>query len=202
MFPTLPASKLATYLPALDNAVAKGRITTVTALAAFLANVAVESRDLDVWEENLNYSAEGLLKTFGKRYTPELAAQHARRPQIIANYVYANRNGNGDEKSGHGWKYRGRGPIQITGLGNYLACGVALGVDLAASPDLLATNANLGLQAAVWYWNSRNLTAVANKPDFDATIRGVNGPAMADADKRRSNYKRNLEVLGRRAILA
>ncbi len=86
--------------------------------------------------ENLNYSAKALLATWPKRFTPERAAEYAHQPEKIANYVYANRNGNGDEASGDGWKYRGRGDAQITGKGNYRAFNNVVHVDLVKNPEL------------------------------------------------------------------
>lgn len=95
--------------------------STIHQKAMVLAMIDVESCGGTVLEENLNYSAEGLLKVFPKYFTKTTAAKYAKKPEAIANLVYANRMGNGDEKSGDGWTYRGRGPIQITGIDNYAA---------------------------------------------------------------------------------
>ena len=125
------------HLP-LNDAMAEYGITTPARQAAFLAQVAHESARLGVLEENLNYSAEGLVKVFPRHFpTLKAAALYARQPEKIASKVYANRLGNGDEESGEGWLYRGRGLIQITGADNYRACGTALGLDLIASPEKL-----------------------------------------------------------------
>lgn len=162
------------HLP-LNDAMAEYGITTPARQAAFLAQVAHESARLGVLEENLNYSAEGLVKVF-PRHFPALkaAALYARRPEKIASKVYANRLGNGDEESGEGWLYRGRGLIQITGADNYRACGTALGLDLIASPEKLTIPRPAAFSAA-WFWSSRNLNALADHGDFTAITKAING---------------------------
>jgi putative chitinase len=199
IMPRLPADKLAIYASALAMAMEESQITRVTRAAAFLAQLAHESGDLRFWEEKLTYSAEKLVQLWPKRYTPQLAAQHAGKPEMIANHVYASRFGNGDTASGDGWRYRGRGPIQITFKDNYRACGTAIGLDLVAKPELLA-QPEAGFKSAVWYWMSRKLNEVADKPDFEATTKAING-GLNGQEHRLSYYHRALEVLGRSATL-
>ena len=137
-------------------------------IRAFLAQIGTESGQLSAVSENLNYSAAGLRKIFGKYFpTDELANAYARQPEKIANKVYANRLGNGDEKSGDGWKYRGRGLIQITGKSNYTEAdqkmyGLPMGVDLVMEPELLATP-EYAAQSAAWWWDNAGLNALADQ---------------------------------------
>lgn len=118
---------------------------------AFIAQLLHETQGLKVWKENLNYSAQGLLKTFGKYFTKELAIKYARKPEAIANRVYANRLGNGPESSGDGWKHRGMGPFQLTGKDNQGRCGDYLHVDLRSNPELLLTP-EIGFRSAGWFF--------------------------------------------------
>lgn len=114
--------------------------------------------------ENLNYSAQGLLKIFPKYFTQDTVANYARQPEKIANRVYANRLGNGDEASGDGWRNRGRGLFQLTGKDNYAKAGAALGKNYAANPELVALPEDACLTAG-WYWNTHNLNTFADMPD-------------------------------------
>lgn len=114
-----------------------------------------ESGGFKVAYENLNYSHKGLLITFKKYFNHDTANQYARHPDMIANRVYANRMGNGNEASGDGWKYRGRGSLQLTGKNNYIAFGEYLGVDLLDNPDLVAEQ--YFFDSAVYYFKKNNL---------------------------------------------
>ena len=124
--------------------------------------------------ENLNYSAEGLLATFPKYFSEAEAQQYARRPPAIANRVYASRYGNGNEASGDGWRYRGRGLVQITFHDNYQLCAVALGLPLVQQPDLLTDPANAAMSAA-WWWKAHGLNALADAGQFQQITRVING---------------------------
>jgi putative chitinase len=151
-----------------------------TAQAAhFFGQCAHESGNFKVFSENLNYSADGLNKIF-KKYFPTVAAAqpYARKPEKIANKVYANRMGNGPESSGDGWKFRGRGPIQLTGKDNYTAFAQSIGrPDVLTNPDIVATE--LAFESALWFFNKNGLFAIADKGVTDAVIgqitRRVNG---------------------------
>lgn len=151
-----------------------------TAQAAhFFGQCAHESGNFKVFSENLNYSADGLNKIF-KKYFPTLAVAqpYARKPEKIANKVYANRMGNGPESSGDGWKFRGRGPIQLTGKDNYTAFAQSIGrPDVLTNPDIVATE--LAFESALWFFNKNGLFAIAAKGVTDAVIgqitRRVNG---------------------------
>lgn len=151
-------------------------------VAAFLSQVGHESARLSQVEENLNYSSKGLLATFPKYFTPQQALDYARKPENIANRVYANRMGNGDESSGDGWKYRGKGVIQVTGRQNHARCGEALGLDLINDPDLLLEPLNAALSAG-WFWESRKLNNLAEQEDLRGITRAVNGGMNGFADR-------------------
>ena len=153
--------------------------------AHFLSQCAHESGNFTFLSENLNYSADGLLKIFPKYFDKALALSYARNPQKIANRVYANRMGNGDEKSGDGWKFKGRGYIQLTGKNNYVAFGKAINEDIAANPDLVATK--YPLLSAAWFWSSNSLNALADKGADDASVtaitKRVNGGTIGLPDR-------------------
>lgn len=130
-------------------------------LSNFLGQCAHESANFTVFTENLNYSAKGLLSTFPKYFKTQADADaYARKPEKIANRVYANRMGNGSEISGDGYKYRGRGALQTTGKDNYKALGDFLGVDLVNTPDLVATT--YPLASAAFFFKSNNLWTICD----------------------------------------
>lgn len=189
------------WLVPLMEACDKYQIDTKLRLAAFLAQVAHESGRLSILEENLNYSAQALTSLFSKYFTPAMATAYARHPQIIANRIYGNRMGNGNEESGDGWKYRGRGPIQITGKNNYRRCGEALGIGLIEKPELLI-NPEYGSLSAAWYWDTVNANSYADIGDFDGVSDLINkgrktaakGDAIGYAD-RLAIYQHALNVL-------
>lgn len=149
-------------------------INTPLRIAAFLATVGVESARLTALSENLNYSAEGLLSTFPKYFNAVEAAQYEHQPQRIANRVYANRYGNGNEASGDGFRFRGRGCLQVTFKDNYAACGKAIALPLDSHPELLEQPCNAAL-AAGWFWDSRDLNKLADAGNFSGVCRAVNG---------------------------
>lgn len=159
---------------------AKGYFKLSTAQAAhFFGQCAHESGGFKVFSENLNYSDKGLNGIF-KKYFPTIAstAGYARKPEKIANKVYANRMGNGPESSGDGWKFRGRGPIQLTGKSNYTQFAQDIGrPDVLTNPDIVATE--LAFESALWFFNKNGLFAIADKGVSDAVIgqitRRVNG---------------------------
>lgn len=160
---------------ALNAAMQAYGINTPARISAFLAQVAHESGLFTRRTENLNYSAERLLQVFPKYFTTAaLAAKYGRKPELIANRVYANRMGNGGEASGDGWRYRGRGYIQLTGRDNYAACDKALGAGLLASPEKLETVEMSALSAA-WYWNKRGCNKLADEGRFTDICKVING---------------------------
>jgi putative chitinase len=162
--------------------------------AAFLAQCGHESAQYTAVVENLNYSQDGLRKIFGKYFpTDELAAQYARQPEKIANRVYANRMGNGNEASGEGFKFRGRGLIQLTGKDNYTKCGKDLGVDLMANPDYLKSPEG-AVKSALWFWNRNSLNTYADVEDIRGMTKRING-GYNGLDERIAYYKKAKSVL-------
>ena len=171
------------WAPVIAYAAMHFGIDTSQRLAAWLAQIAHESARFTRVVENLNYSAERLRQVFPKYFpTDDLARQYARQPERIACRVYARRLGNGDESSRDGWRYRGRGLIQVTGRANYLACGEALGLPLIDEPDLLLAPRHAAMSAA-WFWRSRGLNAVADGGSVERVTRVVNGGVHGLADR-------------------
>lgn len=168
----------------LIAAMARWDITTPDRIAGFIAQTSHESNKFTEFEENLNYSPEGLARTWPNRYAinphaktklpNDLALRIGRRPELIANYTYANRMGNGGFETGDGWRYRGRGPKQITGLDNYRECGRALGLPLVFEPDLLLEPDN-GAESAAWYWATSGCNQAMDVGDYAEVTRLING---------------------------
>lgn len=141
--------------------------------AHFFGQTAHESGGFTIFSENLNYSAAGLMTTF-KRYFPtqELAEQYARKPEMIANYVYRNRNGNGNEVSGDGWRYRGRGALQLTGKNNYYEFADYIGQPgVAVDPDLVATE--FAFESALFFFDKNRLWPICDQGVSDPVIEQV-----------------------------
>jgi putative chitinase len=162
-------------------------INTPHRVAAFLAQCGHESGGWTVFEENLNYSAQGLNGTFRKYFpTVESATPYARKPQMIANRVYSNRMGNGDESSGDGWKYRGRGPIQLTGSANYKAFAQEMFDDwqnLYDNPDWVTSDRDFALMSAIWFWNKNKLNVQADAGDIKLMTKKINGGYIGLEDR-------------------
>ena len=165
------------WLDAINTTLPNEGITTVDRLSAFLSQTGHESADYTRLSENLNYSAAGLVATWPSRFTSSTAAAYARQPAKIANKVYANRLGNGNEASGDGWNYRGRGILQLTGKSNYAACSLALFGDdtLVKHPDLLSTDKTVALRSACWFWTVNHLNKFADSGDIATLSKKING---------------------------
>ena len=147
-------------------------------IAAFLAQVRHESAGLARLEESLNYNWEALRRVWPRRFPSDDFARHYhRQPERIANLVYCSRMGNGPLESGDGWKYRGRGPIQITGRANYEAAGFALGYDLLAAPECIAREADMAARSAAWFWHSIDGNRFVDCDNFEGLCRRINGGA-------------------------
>lgn len=168
--------------------------TTPERLAAFLAQLIHESGGFNFVAENLNYSAQALRRVFGKYFPSDSAAQmYERKPQKIANKVYSNRMGNGTEESGDGWKYRGRGLIQITGKNNYSAFANALGISLEECVSYLETPEG-ACSSAGWFWDTNKLNSYADKNDFIGLTKRINGGTNGLTD-RQHHYSLALSML-------
>ena len=162
--------------------------------AAFIAQCGHECGNFRMLEENLNYRAETLMKLWPKRFpTLEFANQYAKNPKKIANMVYANRMGNRDEASGDGYRFRGRGCIQLTGHANYYHAGQALGEDFVMQPELVATPMYAALSAG-FFWNTHKLNVLADNRDIKMMTKRINGGFIGLADRER-HYNEALSVL-------
>lgn len=177
------------FISALEQALPIFSISTAARQSAFLAQCAHESAGFSRLAENLNYSAAGLAATWPGRFRGvdgqpnALARAYQRRPVVIANHVYANRMGNGSEETGDGWRYRGRGLLQITGRGMYQRCGEVLGLPLLEQPDLLLQPEPAVLSAA-WFWQSNGLNALADAGDLEGITRRINGGLNGLAERK------------------
>lgn len=171
------------YQPHLEAAMAEFDITTPARQTAFLAQLAHESGELQRVEENLNYSAEALQRVWPNHFPDKnLANQYARQPQKIANRVYANRMGNGDERSGDGWRFRGAGLIQLTGRDNQAKCGAYFGLVPEQVGDWLRTREG-ACRSAGWYWRGRDLNPLADGGQFVLITKKINGGILGLADR-------------------
>ena len=189
------------WLPHLSQAAHRYQIdANPRRLAAWLATIAHESARLTTTVENLNYSADGLAKTWPSRYADmtgqptATAIRIARKPEDIANLTYSGRLGNGSAGSGDGWKYRGRGLIQITGRSNYRASGNALHIDLVTYPEQIENPFLAALSAAEW-WSRNGCNPLADTGDMAAVTRRVNG-GLNGLDDRLKLYSAALRYLG------
>ena len=193
--------KLETKIPAtpyqyLVNSKNLSNITNVTRLAHFLSQVAHESGNFKLVYENLRYSAAGLLKIFPKYFpTQELANRYAMQPQYIGNRVYANRMGNGNEASGEGYLFRGRGYLQLTGKSNYQLFSQYVNENCVANPDLVATK--YPMDSALWYFDRNKLWTLCDANTTEAVTsitRRVNGGTHGLAD-RQAKFKTFMSLL-------
>jgi putative chitinase len=169
----------------IPDTAAKFNITNPLRLAHFLAQCGHESGGFKAVQENLNYSADGLKKIFPKYFPGNLSESYARNPEKIASKVYGGRMGNGDETTKEGWKFRGRGYIQLTGKQNYTAFAKFIGENTVSNPDLVATK--YPLASAAFFFDSNKLWSICDKGADDATVtavtRRVNGGTIGLADR-------------------
>lgn len=179
------------FIPVLNTAMGRYQIVGTKRIAAFIAQVGHESGHLTRLVETLNYSADALRRNWPSRFSVELASAVARKPEQIANIAYGNRMGNSGP--GDGWKYRGRGLIQITGKNNYRACGEALDLDLIMQPELLE-KPQYACMSAAWFWATNGLNTLADAGKLDAITQRINGGHNGAVD-REELYARALKVL-------
>ena len=198
------------WLPFVQQACERYQINTKNQEAAFIAQCAHESGGFTMLEENLNYRASTMAACWparfgvknpdgtwakdakGARVPNKFALALERKPEMIANVVYASRMGNGPTESGEGWKYRGRGLKQLTGKDNYTRCGQAIEANLVAEPDLLINPKYAALSAA-WFWHSNKCGPIAESGDFVALTKKINGGTIGLEDRQR-RYQAVLKV--------
>lgn len=181
-------------LNAFNKVFEKYQINTKERVAGFLAQCGHESLDFTVLKENLNYGAKGLRGTFGKYFPDDVtAAKYERKPEMIANRVYASRMGNGNEASGDGYKYRGRGAIQLTGHDNYTAFAKDIGKTIDETIAYLETLEG-AIESACWFWKKNGLNEIADKKDITLMTKRINGGTIGLED-RTKHWNNNLQVL-------
>jgi putative chitinase len=185
------------WVDAMNEVFPKYEINTPRRIAAFIAQCGHESGGWRTFSENLNYSAKALDAVFGKYFVRagRNAEEYARQPEKIANVVYANRMDNGDSGSGDGWRYRGRGPIQLTGKANYKSFAGDMGVDVINNPDLVAEDKTVALMSAIWFWNKNGLNKYADDGDIKTMTKRINGGYIGLED-RIHHYEQAMEALG------
>lgn len=184
------------WLEVLLEVLPRYDINTPMRLAGFLAQTAHESADYKLLEENLNYSAAQLQKTWPKRFDATTASQFARKPEAIANKVYSDRMGNGSAASGDGWRFRGRGIKQLTGRDNYTAFGKSVGMTAEKTAEYLTTKKG-AVESAAWFWKTNNLNRFADVGDIVGMTKAINGGdiGLTDRKKRYESAKKVLSTV-------
>lgn len=189
----------AEWVDALNETFERFQIDTPMRQASFIGQCGHECANFRVLEENLNYRAATLLKLFPRTprrswgFTPEEAAAYERQPKKIANRIYSNRMNNRDEASGDGFRFRGRGCIQLTGSANYHHAGKALGVDFIMEPDLVATPKYAAMTAG-WFWNTQKINQYADVQDWVTMTKRINGGTIG-LDDRIKHIMQALQIL-------
>jgi putative chitinase len=179
---------------ALSKLLPDYEINTIQRIAAFIAQCSHESAGFTAIQENLNYRAESLMRVWPKYFpTIDIANAYAHKPEMIANRAYANRMGNGDEMSGDGWRYCGRGLIQLTGKSNYKAFADSLDMNINEVPEYLATFEGAS-QSACWFWENNNLNRFADNGDILGLTKAINGGTLGLED-RKAHYQHAISIL-------
>lgn len=167
-------------------------VNTPARIAMFIAQCGHEASDFTVFSENLNYSADNLRKVWPNRFNVATAAIYARKPEKIANRVYADRMGNGNEASGDGWTFKGRGLIQITGKANYAAFAGSSALSLVRAVSYLETKEG-ALKSALWFWGEHSLNALSDHQNVLAVTKIINGGTFGLSD-RQTRFSKALKV--------
>lgn len=190
-----PLQRATAWLPHINATITRYEINTYTRAAMWLAQIGHESGSLARVEENLNYTTAERLQQVFPRYFPtlDMARQYVGKPEWIGSRVYANRMGNGAEQTGDGFRYRGRGLIQVTGKANYAEMAYLLALPLVGEPDLLLLPQNAAYSAGA-FWHARGLNRFADGGQFEQTTRIINGGLHGQAD-RVARFKRALSAL-------
>lgn len=183
------------WFPLLNDVLPKFEINSIQRVAAFLAQCAHESLDFTVLQENLNYKPETLGRVWPHLFPADVAQQYGHHPEQIANRAYGGRMGNGPEESGDGYRYRGRGIVQITGKDNYRQCSNDLyqNNSILESPDWICTPEG-ALWSACWFWHKNNLNALADQDDMLTMTKRINGGTLG-LDERTQNYNNFCNIL-------
>lgn len=182
------------WVDALNETFQRFNILTPIQQASFIGQCGHECGNFRILEENLNYRAETLMKLWKSRFpTIEVANEYAKNPKKIANKVYANRMGNRDESSGDGYRFRGRGCIQLTGHANYFHAGQACGEDFVMQPDLVSTPRYAAMTAG-WFWDTHKLNQYADRQDFLMMTKKINGGTIG-LDDRIKHINHALDIL-------
>lgn len=189
-------ARAAHWLAALNDCMGACFIDSSVRQAAFLAQVMVESCELRHVDEALSYTPQRLRQVWPQRFpNDDMAARYGHNPSALANHVYAGRMGNGDEASGDGWRFHGRGLIQLTGRDNYKAFAQAMRIDAVGNPDLLLEPAGAALSAA-WFWQAKGLNELADRLSddhadtyFELITQRINGGTIG-LDERRAYWQR------------
>ena len=180
----------------LQSVIDEFQINTILRMSHFLSQCAHESGNFTLTEENLNYSAKSLLKVFSKYFNEDTALEYERKPEKIGSRVYANRMGNGNEDSKEGYKFRGRGYIQLTGKDNYSAFGKLIDVDLVTNPNLVATE--YPLLSASWFFKKNGINEIADRGSSEEVVKSVtkriNGGYIG-LDERLKLFKKYYDIL-------
>ena len=183
------------WLGPLESTFAKYDISSPQRQSSFIGQCAHESGNFRILEENLYYSAPRLMADWPSRFPNlDVASQYANNPEKLANKIYSGRMGNGDEESGEGYAYRGRGLIQMTGKESYANCGSGLGVDLVGDPDRLLDPQYAALSAG-WFWNKKGLNSLADVQDYETMTKRING-GLNGLDDRKAKIAKALSILG------
>jgi putative chitinase len=170
------------WLKPLNDTFAKYGINTPTKQAAFIGQCQHESNNFKTLEENLHYSANDLMRAWPSRFDEATANKYANNPEMIANKVYGGRADLGNTQDGDGWRFHGRGVIQLTGRSNYQVCGDALGQPFTSQPELLL-EPQWACMSAGWFWNKKGLNAVAEAEDWTTMTKRINGGTLGLNDR-------------------
>jgi len=187
-------SLIDSYVDPLNKTFDKFEINNTNRICMFLAQCGHESGGLNHTQENLNYKAEGLERTFPKYFRDVDANDYAHNPEKIANRVYADRMGNGDEDSGDGWKFHGRGLIQLTGRTNYEVFAADIGMNVDAAVEYLSTPEGAAMSAG-WFWNKHNLNKWSDEQDVLTVTKKINGGTIG-FEERKELFEEALTLFG------
>jgi putative chitinase len=182
------------WLKPLNDTFSKYGINTPTRQAAFIGQCQHESNNFKTLEENLNYNANELMRTWPSRFDEATANKYSDKPEMIANKVYGGRADLGNTQDGDGWKFHGRGVIQLTGRSNYQVCGDALGQPFTSEPGLLL-EPQWACMSAGWLWNKKGLNALAEAEDWNTMTKRINGGTLGLQDRINRIHKA-MDILG------